>query len=484
MSSALAITLFVVGLVVAVMIHEWGHFVTARRFGMRADRFFLGFGPTVWSTRKGETEYGVKVLPLGGFVRIVGMSIGDDRMRSVSQDVLDAENVAKVREAFSAKWGTALEKVPAVPDAAWSQLRTELRERGTPEPIVDQVLAATHARVADDATAPEVAAALDAAIAEHVEDTGRVGDLHHRLLKGDAERFFHDRPAWERFIVLVAGAGTHFVVATVLLLVGFLFFPQPTGDVLPQVGQFVEDNVAEAAGFETDDRIVSVNGVPVQDFEQLVEIVGDNAGNEIVVEVQRDGERLALPVTPAPVEEDGETVGKLGFYPAIEFERLSPLEAVKTTFVGGRSITDMITGTFQALGRVFGPEGIGQIFSEVDGQTDRTGDGAVSLIGAGSITGTGVARYGGFFLLAMLAAVNVFVGIFNLLPLPPLDGGHVAVLGVERSVNAVRRRRGLSPDWKVDPRTIAAIAIPVIAFVGTISVALLWLDITNPISLN
>jgi membrane-associated protease RseP (regulator of RpoE activity) len=144
----------------------------------------------------------------------------------------------------------------------------------------------------------------------------------------------------------------------------------------------------------------------------------------------------------------------------------------------------MVVGTLQALGSVFGPEGIGQIFSEVEGGRDRTGSGAVSLIGAGSITGSGVARYGGFFLLGMLAAVNVFVGIFNLLPLPPLDGGHIAILGVERSVNAVRRRRGLSPDWTVDPRTVAAIAIPVIAFVGTISVALLWLDITNPISLN
>lgn len=484
MSSALAITLFVVGLVAAIMIHEWGHFVTARRFGMRADRFFLGFGPTLWSTRRGETEYGVKALPLGGFVRILGMSIGETRKRSVSEDVLDPQLISNMRERIAAGSDVDIERVAAVPEAAWTQLRTELHERGTPESTVDTILATTRARTSDDATTPEVAAALDDAIAEHVDDTGRLGDLHHRLMRGDAGRFFHDRPAWQRFVVLVSGAGTHFVVATVLLLVGFLFFPQPTGEVLPQVGQFVEDNVAEAAGFQEDDRIVSVNGVAVTEFDELVEIVGDNPGNRIIVVVERDGERLSLPVTPASVEESGETVGKLGFYPAIEFERLTPVEAVKTTFVGGRSITHMITGTFAALGRVFGPEGIGQIFSEVDGQTDRTGDGAVSLIGAGSITGTGVERYGGFFLIGMLAAVNVFVGIFNLLPLPPLDGGHVAVLGVERSVNAVRRRRGLSTNWKVDPRTIAAIAVPVIAFVGTISVALLWLDITNPISLN
>ena len=80
--------------------------------------------------------------------------------------------------------------------------------------------------------------------------------------------------------------------------------------------------------------------------------------------------------------------------------------------------------------------------------------------------------------------MNVFVGVFNLLPLPPLDGGHVAVLGVEKAVNVVRRRRGQPADFTIDPRTIAAIAVPVIAFVGTISVALLWLDVTNPISLN
>src|SRR5665811_1807151 len=97
MSGTVAIVLFVVGLVAAIMLHEWGHFVTARRFGMRADRFFLGFGPTLWSTRVGETEYGVKAIPAGGFVRIKGMSPTDERLAPVPDVVFGPEALAEAR---------------------------------------------------------------------------------------------------------------------------------------------------------------------------------------------------------------------------------------------------------------------------------------------------------------------------------------------------------------------------------------------------
>ncbi|MDX1511232.1 MAG: site-2 protease family protein [Nitriliruptorales bacterium] len=486
MSTPVAVTLFVVGLVVAIMIHEWGHFVTARRFGMRADRFFLGFGPTIWSTRRGETEYGVKALPLGGFVRIRGMSVEERRLRSVSEDVLDVAAVAELRDRIADERDIDSDDVPAVPDEVWAQLLHELVARGSDRALADAIVAAVRGSVPTDATPTEVATVLDGVIDREVPDTGRPGDLRHRLLRGDDGRFFHDRPAWQRFIVLVAGAGTHFVVAAALLLAGFLTFPQATGEILPVVGEFVEDNVAEAAGFEVGDRIIAVDGVAITEFDEVVDVVSRSAGTEIVVVVERDGDQFRLPVTPAARvdEATGEEVGRLGFFPALETERLSVGEAISATFVGDRSITEMVTQTFVAMGRVFGPEGLGRLASEVSGEEERSGSGAISLVGAGALAGQGVDRFGGFFLFGLLASVNVFVGVFNLLPLPPLDGGHVAVLGVEKAVNTVRRRRGQVADFTIDPRTIAAIAVPVIAFVGTISVALLWLDVTNPISLN
>jgi regulator of sigma E protease len=98
MSGGAAIWLFVISLVAAIMIHEAGHFVTARWFGMRADRFFLGFGPTVWSTHRGETEYGVKALLLGGFVRIKGMSPIDERLRPLPEQIFEPSALEADRE--------------------------------------------------------------------------------------------------------------------------------------------------------------------------------------------------------------------------------------------------------------------------------------------------------------------------------------------------------------------------------------------------
>ncbi|HEX9767032.1 MAG TPA: site-2 protease family protein, partial [Nitriliruptorales bacterium] len=185
MSTPLAVTLFVVGLVAAIMIHEWGHFVMARRFGMRADRFFLGFGSTIWSTRRGETEYGVKALPLGGFVRILGMSLGDRRLRSVSDDVLDFQAVHATREAIAERDRIDLDEVPAVPPETWDRLSQELVARGTDEAQANAIVTAIRRRLVDDATPHEVATVLDEVIDREVARTGRFGDLRHRLLRGD-----------------------------------------------------------------------------------------------------------------------------------------------------------------------------------------------------------------------------------------------------------------------------------------------------------
>jgi regulator of sigma E protease len=488
-TSTIAIIVFVVGLIGSIMVHEWGHFVTARRFGMRADRFFLGFGPTLWSTQIGETEYGVKALPLGGFVRIIGMSPLDERLPSVP--VALAERVADGAEPVTT-------------------LRELLVDRGTPKALVEQIVGRYDRMLtADIATLPfgEAGAALDVetlreldpamlaveVITSDVPPSRRLGDLHHRLLLGDEGRFFTDRPAWQRAIVLAAGSALHFAQAVVIIFLGWLLVgPQI---LVPVVAQLVDaelsdgtivDSAAEAAGIEVGDRLLAVDGVISSDFEQLRLVIRDRAGQPVAVLIERPGteQPIELTITPSsyldPVT--GETVGLLGFIPDNKNRPMDADEALYSTFVGPGSFTQMLSGTIGALGNVFGPAGIAQLGRQVTGDEERALDGGISLVGAASAAGQGTESFGPLFLFSLLASVNVFVGIFNALPLPPLDGGHLAVLGVEKAVNTRRKKRDEPQDFSVNPQTIAAVAVPVIVFVATISLALVYLDITNPLS--
>jgi membrane-associated protease RseP (regulator of RpoE activity) len=485
-SSALAITIFIVGLLAAIMLHEWGHFASARKFGMRADRFFMGFGPTLWSRRWGETEFGVKAIPAGGFVRIQGMSPGDERLAPVADQIFDPEAVAADRRLTAERAGVDVMEVDALPDATWERMERILHDRGTPRTLRRRIVDRTSRNLHGDGGHAEAHAVLLEVLATEVRDTGRVGDLHHRLLRGDEGRFFHERPAWQRAIVLVAGSAMHFVIAIVLLFVGFLAFPQFTGDATTEVGALIEDTPAVEAGLQPGDRVIGVGTVMSDDFQVLREEIRSRPGIPTTILIERDGEQLTLPITPMADtdEETGEVVGLAGFQPVPESRRLSPGEALYETFIGPGSVPTLTVRSLGAIVQVFGPEGVGALFRQVGGDEDRGIDGGVSIVGAGAVTGQGVGLYGAFFLIGMLASVNIFVGIFNLLPLPPLDGGHLAVLGVERAVNGIRRLRGQPQTFSIDPRTVAAIAMPVIVLVGTVALALIWLDITNPISLN
>lgn len=484
MTGTLAAVVFVVGLVASIMVHEWGHFVTARRFGMRVDRFFLGFGPTLWSIQRGETEYGVKALPLGGFVRIKGMTETDERLPPVPDAVA--------------------RRVDAGEDAA-AVLADLLDERGTPSGLAQRIVARFERTMvaADDPDDASGSLAVEAEqdparlalrlIASEVPPTGRVGDLNHRLLRGDEGRFFHDRPAWQRAVVLASGSALHFLQAILLVFLGWLLVG-PTVAV-PGIADFADAetadgqvvaSAAEAAGLEVGDRIVAVDGRRSDDFDEVRTYIRDNPGRRIDLLVERPGteEQLEFTVTPAPYTDPdtGDEVGLLGFFPQTETRPMDADEALYATFVGDGSFTQMLTGTFTALGNVFGPEGIGDLLGQLTGDQERGVDGGISLVGATQAASQGTSQFGLLFFFALLASVNVFVGIFNALPLPPLDGGHLAVLGVEEAVNLKRRRNGEPTDFKIDPRTVASIAVPVIVFVLTISLGLLWLDITDPIS--
>lgn len=492
MTATFGIVTFVVAIIVSIMIHEWGHFSTARRFGMRADKFFLGFGPTLWSTRRGETEYGVKALPLGGFVRVRGMGRSEERRPSVARAWADGDRLAADRRATAEAEGRDLLAISLASPAALARLDLLLDERGTPTDtraaIVDRVRAAAPATpVAAVGAVDRAVDDLVPAVGDDVPATGRerLSSLHHRLRHGDRGRFFHDRPAWQRAIVLVAGSFWHFVIAIVLFFAGLALLPQATGTATNEVGEVQAGSAAEEAGMQVGDRVVAIDGTTSDDFLVLRDTIRTSLGDPVTITVRRDGETVDLVGTPTAGTdpENGEAIGQLGFIPMERRERLSVGDAAYETFVGRQSVPAQVGLSLSAIGDVFGPEGIGQLFGQISGAEERSVEGGISMVGGAAITGEGVASVGIMFLILMVVSVNVFIGVLNLLPLPPLDGGHLAVLGIEVATNRVRGLFGRSTDFTVDPRTVAAVALPVLLVLGTVGLGLIWLDIVNPIQL-
>jgi regulator of sigma E protease len=472
MSGTLGIVAFVASIVIAIVIHEAGHLVSAKLAGMRADRFFVGFGPTLWSTRRGETEYGLKAVLLGGYVRIVGMG-GDEEQEqaplvSALPTVLDEEDARR--------W--------------WGALETELELRGTPEDLAHRIrdTARGLASGSDDAS---LRTALARALELELPPSRRVGDVPHRLVRGDEGRRYSDRPAWQRAAVVFLGPVTHLVIAFGLLFAVQGLWPQSTGELTSRVNIVREGSPADVAGLRVGDVLLAVDGTASEDFLVLREALRARPEVPSVLLVDRDGARLSLPIVPEPVREaDGGTVGIIGIGTEPVLRRLGIVEAAGEAAFGAPGpgspggVVPMVGESVAGLVRILSPSGLTGLVSQAMGREDRAQDGAVSLVGAASIAGQVGAREGGLpVVLTLLAAINVFFFLFNLLPLPPFDGGHLAVIAVEGTVNGARRLRGRRADFRVRPEAVASIAIPVIAVLVLLLVTTLWLDVTDPIRL-
>jgi len=368
--AVIAGTLIFVGAVILVILfHEAGHFASAKAFGIKVDEFFIGFGPRLWSVRRGETEYGVKAIPAGGYVRIAGMNPYEE---------------------------TPVEDLP---------------------------------------------------------------------------RTFGAKPRWQRAIVLVAGALTHFVLAFLLLVVFFSAIGQEVA--LPRIDEVVQElddgspTPASTAGFRAGDVLVSVDGVAIESWDQARDYISAHPGQRITFVVERDGRRLTIAVTPASIESGGETLGFIGLAPVVETRKDNVIVAFGHA---GTTLVDLVGQSFKAIARVFGPEGLGRIGRLLIGRAERDVTDPVGLVGAARLSGQAVAGGAVGALIGLLAGFNVFVGIVNLLPLPPLDGGHLAVLAIE----GVTGKR-------IDPRRLVPITALVAGFLILFTISVLYLDIASPI---
>ncbi len=399
MSFALSVVLFAVGIGVSVALHEAGHMYSAKLFGMRVRRYFIGFGPTLFSFRRGETEYGLKAIPAGGFCDIAGM--------------------------------TALDELP--------------------DPI-------------------------------------------------DRKRAFFRYATWKRVTVLSAGSLTHFVLGILIIYVMAIStgLPTPPPAVVGQASECVgattggcspgDPAPAREAGLQAGDRIVAVAGTPIDGFGELVAATQPLQGpTEFVIE--RDGQRQTVLIDVARVPESvlggssDEMVGAIGISLSQQApgaagpEQYGPLEAVPETFAFTGT---MFANTWEGLKQL--PQKIEPLLERISGE--ERPETPVSVVGA-SILGGDFATAGLWaFFLYLLAALNLFVGVFNLLPLLPLDGGHIGVNLYERGRNGVRALRGRPAGPPVDytkllPLTYA-FALVFIAFAALTLTA----DIVNPIRIR
>ncbi|HKQ00841.1 MAG TPA: M50 family metallopeptidase [Actinomycetes bacterium] len=386
MTSLLGITLFVLALMLAIFLHEGGHFTTAKLFGMKVERFFLGFGPTIWSFRRGETEYGIKAFPLGGFCKIAGMSPYEND-------------------------GNFLEEDRSANPAA------------TPTP---------------------------------------------------PERQFRNKPAWQRSIVLAAGSITHFIVAILLIWMVLVAIGIGTGQVTTTIETTVALNggqrsPAQTAGLKSGDQIVAVAGTPVSTFEQLRAVLQNEGDRQITIEYVRDGERRSTTVTP--VKQDGR--GFLGFQPSEETRRIGVLAAIPESM---KLFWDTTVATVKGLGgfvtgladRINAPEPVPGGGGGGGGAV-RDG-GPIGIVGITRLAGQAVANNQWAIFIAILIQLNIVVGVFNLLPLPPMDGGYLAFVLWQ----VVTRR-------EVDLRKVVPVAALIVGLLVMLTVGLVWLDITNPV---
>ena len=356
------------GMILMIVIHEGGHFIAAKAFGMKATEAFFGFGPKLWSTTRGETEYGVKAIPLGGYVRIIGMNM--------------------------------LEEV----DPA------------------------------------------------------------------DEGRTYREKPFWQKSIVVLAGIGSHFVVAFLLLYAINVFWGVGTGEASLTIATVSaefqgQETPASVMGLEPGDTVLAVNGTPVATWDDFVAEVRELPGQEATLTIDRSGTELDLTAALITREVDGELTGYVGVSPSELVEKSNAVVGVARAAgdVGSLTVANVI--------------GLKELVVNVPQiLTSTVNNDSEGLEEVRPVSVIGLTRIGGqadtVTVLFLLAFVNIVVGVLNVVPLYPLDGGHFAVALYEKI-------RGRAPDV----RKLVPVAVLVFAFVVGLGLLGVYLDIVNPLEL-
>lgn len=426
----IGVVLFVLGILISVGLHELGHMLPAKAFGMKVTQYFVGFGRTVWSTKRGETEYGLKMIPAGGYVRIIGM-----------MPPAKGQDPSKVRKANT----------------------------GPIQSMVENARSAEYETIA-------------------AEDDGRL---------------FYQKVWWKKLIVMASGPLVNVAIAFVLFAGLFMAYGANVAQttvatvsecVIP-ASQASADRTckdgdpkspAATAGFKVGDKILSFNGTAIDSWDQLTPLIRANTDKPAVIMVERNGQQLRLDthtIVNQVVEKAGSdkliSVGFLGVSPEQKVERQG------FGFVVDK-MGELTVATVQALGN-FPEKLVGVAKSIVGGERDENSP--MSVVGASRVAGevasnnqlTGGERIA--FLVSLLASLNLFLALFNFIPLLPLDGGHMLGAIWEGIKRGFAKLLGRPDPGYVDVAKLLPIAYVAASFIVVMGVLLVIADIVNPIRL-
>ena len=411
MSSALGILVVVVGILLSVALHEVGHMVPAKRFGVLVPEYSVGFGPALWRRTVRGTTYVLRAVLLGGYVRIVGM------------------------------YGPARPGVPT------------LTRKGRPT-------LAEEARRASLEEIPE----------------------------GQESRAFYALSAPRKVVVMLAGPVTNLAICVVLMVVALVGIgvatPSTTLASVPATVTTSEGSTeapARSAGIRAGDEILSWNGVSTPTWEDVRTAIAASGGEESTVVLRRDGRETTVEVTPVE-NADGEWV--VGVVAGYDYVPASATEVLDTTW-------QTFTGTVAVLLRL--PQELWSVGESLFTDAPRDSSGVVSVVGvgriAGEITSAGDTTGGldgravAASLLSLLASLNMALFVFNLIPLPPLDGGHVAGAVWEGLRRTVARLRGRGETGPADTARLMPLTYGVGAALVAMTVLLVAADVVDPVRL-
>jgi membrane-associated protease RseP (regulator of RpoE activity) len=426
---ALGVIAFALGLLLSIALHELGHMTPAKIFGVKVTQYMVGFGPTIWSRRKGDTEYGLKAVPLGGYIRMIGM-------------------------------------VPPRADGKRSRW-------------------------------PSRAALM----VEEFRETSRA-----EVEPGDEPRQFYRLTPGKKMIIMLGGPTMNLIIFLLItiLLYGVIGAKGPTTTVaqvsdcvVPVTSTVTACPAPGTPGYvaapangklEPGDKILSINGTAIKTWSDSVKIIEASAGKALSVVVERAGHDVDLSITPVQTtkyanDQDTKTklAGFIGIATTDSYQRQGPVAL-------GGVIWSQLGLSVDALEQF--PSKIGSLVGTVFEGKPRDAQGAVGVVGLGRIGGQ-IADSKNISvldkistLLSLLAGVNLLLFFFNLLPLLPLDGGHVAGAIVESIRRGYARVRSRPRQIFVDVAQLVPVMYVVASVLIVFSVLVMYADIVKPISLN